>query len=99
MSAPWPGGVQTIAPYFTVEDADQLIDFLGAVFSAQLLKLNRYESGAVQHARMQIGECVVMINQSNQDYAPNVSQMHVYVDDLQRVFECGPRRGGPCHGP
>jgi len=86
VSASWPGGVQTIAPYFTVDDADRLIEFIGTVFNAQVLKLNRYEDGAVQHARMQIGECVVMINQSSQDYAPNISQMHIYVEDMQCVF-------------
>ena len=63
-----------------------MIAFMDTVFGARLLKLNRYENGAVQHARMQIGECVVMINQSSQDYAPNVSQMHIYVQDMHRVF-------------
>lgn len=93
MTGPWPGGVQTIAPYFTVEDADRLIDFLAAAFGARLTQINRYDDGSVQHARMQIGECILMINQRTEAYPANISQMHIYADDLQSAFvaalDCG----------
>jgi len=82
----WPGGVQTVAPYFTVDDADRLIDFIRTVFRGDMVKLNRHENGAIQHARLQIGDCVVMINQSSQDYAPNISQIHIYVEDLRQTL-------------
>ena len=76
----------TVTPYFTVEDPDLLIDFLSTVFAAELIKMNRYSDGTLQHARLRIGDTVIMMNQSTADYAPNVSQMHVLVHDVEAVF-------------
>ncbi|MEM1302272.1 MAG: VOC family protein [Pseudomonadota bacterium] len=76
----------TVTPYFTVADPDRLIAFLTAVFAADLIKMNRYSDGTLQHARVRIGDTVIMMNQSTADYAPNVSQMHVIVEDVDAVF-------------
>ena len=76
----------TVTPYFTVEDPDLLIEFLTVVFAAELIKMNRYSDGTLQHARLRIGDTVIMMNQSTADYAPNISQMHVLVHDVEAVF-------------
>ncbi|MEL6119002.1 MAG: VOC family protein [Pseudomonadota bacterium] len=76
----------TVKPYFTVEDPDLLIDFLSTVFAAELIKMNRYSDGTLQHARLRIGDTVIMMNQSTADYAPNISQMHLLVHDVEAVF-------------
>ena len=78
---------QTITPYFTVQDADRLIDFLTAAFDARLVKESRYDDGTIQHARLVIGESLIMLNQSTADYPANVSQMYLYVDDADRAYE------------
>ncbi len=46
---------QTITPYFTVKDADRLINFLIAAFGATVVKESRYDDGKFQHARFLIG--------------------------------------------
>ena len=76
----------TVTPYFTVADPDLLIEFVVTVFAAELIKMNRYSDGTVQHARVRIGDTVIMMNQSTGDYAPNISQMHVLVQDVETVF-------------
>ncbi|MEO1345859.1 MAG: VOC family protein [Pseudomonadota bacterium] len=76
----------TVTPYFTVGDPDRLIEFLTVVFAAELIKMNRYSDGTLQHARLRIGDTVIMMNQSTADYAPNISQMHVLVHDVEAVF-------------
>ena len=81
-----PSLQQTITPYFTVRDADQLIDFLVAAFGASLIKESRYDDNRIQHARLQIGNSVIMLNESSEDYAANTSQMHLYVDDVDGVY-------------
>ena len=78
----WPGGVQTVTPYFTVDDANLLIGFLVAAFEGQVSRMTRSEDGIVKHARVLIGECTIMINQSGPEYPPQRSQMHLYVRDL-----------------
>ena len=77
---------QTITPYFTVQNADKLIDFAVATFGATLFRENRYEDGRLQHARLQIGNSVIMLNESSDDDPINTSQMHVYVDDADRIY-------------
>ena len=77
----------TVTPYFTVENADMLIEFVIAVFGGCLVKENRYEDGKAQHARLRIGNSIIMLNQSTDEYPKNVSQIHLYVDDVEPVFE------------
>ena len=77
---------QTITPYFTVRDADRLMDFLIAAFGARLVKLNRYPDNKVQHARLVIGNSLIMLNQSTEEYREIISQMHIYVDDADQSY-------------
>jgi uncharacterized glyoxalase superfamily protein PhnB len=54
-----------LTPYFTVTDADYFITFLSEVFAAKIVKDSRYEDGTLQHARLQIGDSLIMLNQAN----------------------------------
>ena len=81
-----PEGYHTITPYFTVSDADQLLEFPVEVFGGVIVVTNRYPTGRIQHARVRVGDSVIMINESNEQYPVNVSQMHLYVDDVEIVF-------------
>jgi len=81
-----PEGYHTITPYFTVSDADQLLEFLVEAFGGAIVTTNRYPSGRIQHVRIRVGDSVIMMNESNEQYPVNVSQMHLYVDDVEKVF-------------
>ena len=83
-----------ITPYFTLDNADLFITFATAVFDAQLVRENRYENGTIQHARLTIGDSLLMLNQSNENYPANTSQMHVYVDDVHQTFGAAMQAGG-----
>ena len=86
-SAAMPEGYQSITPYFTVADADRLINFLTAAFDASVVKDNRYDDNRVQHARLRIGNTIIMLNESTDDYPANTSQMHLYVGDADAAYE------------
>ena len=81
-----PEGYQTITPYFTVSDADRLIEFIVEVFGGVIVVTNRYPTDRIQHARIRVGDSVIMLNESNEQYPVNLSQMHLYVDDVDVVF-------------
>ncbi|MCZ6471236.1 MAG: VOC family protein [Gammaproteobacteria bacterium] len=81
-----PEGYHTITPYFTVSDADQLLEFLVKAFDGSIVSSNRYPTGRIQHARVRIGDSVIMINESNEQYPVNMSQMHIYVADVEIAF-------------
>lgn len=84
---------QTITPYFTVQSADRLIDFLIAVFGATRVKENRYSDNRIQHARLMIGNSLIMLNESTDDYLPNVSQMHLLVEDTDQTYHLALQHG------
>jgi len=80
-------GLHAITPYFTVDDADKLIAFLIAAFGAVLIKEDRYDDNRVQHARLRIGDSIIMLNQSTNAYSPNISQMYLYVEDTDASYK------------
>jgi uncharacterized glyoxalase superfamily protein PhnB len=88
-----PEGYQSITPYFTVVDADRLIEFLTAAFDASVIKESRYADNRIQHARLRIGNSIIMLNEGTDDYAANTSQMHLYVDDADRVYDLALKLG------
>ena len=83
-----------ITPYFTVKDADAFILFMAKVFSTSLVKCNRYEDGSIQHARIRLGDSVIMLNEANDEYPANKSQMHVYIENLEGIYHLGLSMGG-----
>ena len=81
-----PARVGTVTPYFTVTDPDALIEFATKVFGAKIVKENRYDTGELQHARLQIDDALIMVNQATEAYVANVSQIHLYVGDVDACY-------------
>jgi len=81
-----PDGYHSITPYFTVRDAARLIEFLVAAFDATIIVDKRYSRGTVQHARVRIGDSILMMNESTEEYPVNLSQIHLYVEDTDTTF-------------
>ncbi|PLS21987.1 VOC family protein [Neptunicoccus cionae] len=90
------GAHQSITPYFTVVGADRLIEFLTTAFGAIVTKESRYDDGSLQHARLRIGNSLVMLNESTDIYPANTSQMHLYVDNTDQAFERALDAGAEC---
>ncbi|MBT4932761.1 MAG: VOC family protein [Rhodospirillaceae bacterium] len=88
-----PSGYHSITPYFTVRDADRLLEFLTTAFKATIIKETRYDNKKIQHARVRIGNSILMLNESTDTYPVNVSQMHLYVEDADETYtaalQCG----------
>lgn len=79
--------LQSITPYFTVADADRLIGFLTAAFDARVIKESRYDDNRIQHARLRIGNSIIMLNESSHNYPANMSQVHLYVANTDGAYE------------
>lgn len=89
MTAPeeTPPALHTITPYMTVSDPDGQIAFLLSVFDAELIMENRRADGTLQHARVRIGDSILMMNEAGGSYPANISQLHVYVADPTTTYE------------
>ncbi|MEM9604068.1 MAG: VOC family protein [Pseudomonadota bacterium] len=88
-----PPALGTITPYFTVTDADALIAFTVTVFDGEVVKEDRYADGTVQHARVRIGDSILMLNQATAAFSANVSQMHLFVETVEGVYTAALRAG------
>ncbi|WP_146346273.1 VOC family protein [Phaeobacter marinintestinus] len=86
-------GQHSITPYFTVQDADRLMNFLVGAFGATVVKESRYDDNSVQHARLLIGDSLIMLNECTDEYPANVSQMHIYVEDADKAHQRALRLG------
>lgn len=82
-----------LTPYFTIKGCDEFIQFMSDVFDARLVKINRYDDGTVQHARLKINDSLIMLNEANGDYLPNLSQMHIYVDNVSDIYQLALNHG------
>ena len=94
MADEWPDGLHSVTPYFTVRDADRLIAFLIAAFDAEVVMDKRMPDGALKHARLRIGDSIIMMNQATEAFPANVSQMHLYTADLDAWFAAAHNAGG-----
>ena len=88
-----PSGYHAITPYFTVADANRLIAFMTEVLDGHVLMEDRCDNGRIRHARVRIGDSIVMLNEANADYTANESQLHLFVDDVDATFAQALRHG------
>ena len=52
----------------------------------RLIKEDRYDDNRIRHARLRIGNSVIMLNESSEGYPANISQMHIYVNDADEAY-------------
>lgn len=81
-----PDGYNSVSPYLIVRGASGTIDFLTRVFGAKELRRFPDPSGAIMHAEVRIDDTVVMIADGNENWPPNPSCVHIYVKDVDAVY-------------
>ena len=79
-----PDGYNAVSPYLLVKDVRALIDFLSHAFGATELRRQLDADGAIRHAEVRIDDSVLMMG-----FRPDaelVASVHVYVEDVDRVY-------------
>ncbi len=84
---PIPEGYHNVTPYLTVHQAAQVIDFAKAVFGAEEKFCMDNPDGTIAHAEIIIGDSVIMIADANDSNPPMPSTLHVYMEDVDAVYE------------
>lgn len=82
-----PDGYTSVAPYLTVNGAQRTMDFLIRVFDAQSLRVIRGIDGRIAHGEVRIDDTVVMLTDAVDGWPAAPSHVHVYVNDVDTVFE------------
>lgn len=82
-----PAGYNSVSPYFIVDGAQKLMDLLNKLFNAKELRRYIMPDGTIMHAEMQIDDSVIMLGNSSEQYPPITLVMHVYVPNVDEIFE------------
>jgi PhnB protein len=82
-----PAAYTSLSPYLVVAGAQQVIDFAQEVFGATELRRFDRPDGAIMHAEVRIDDSVLMLSDATDGYPPMPSMIHLYVPDVDRVFE------------
>lgn len=89
-----PAGYNSVSPYLVVVGAQELMDFLSAVFDARVTRRYENPDGSIMHAEMMLDDSIVMLGDSSSDYPANNLLIHVYVPDVDEVFRRALAAGG-----
>lgn len=82
-----PRGYNSVSPYFVVDGAKKLMDLLVAVFDAKVLRKYNMTDGTILHAEIRIDDSVLMFGNSSEEFPPNTMLTHIYVPDVDFVYQ------------
>ena len=82
-----PEGYHTVTPYLTVGGVPRLIEFLKQAFDGQEIERVPGPDGAIMHAKVRIGDSVVMMGEARGTWQPMPGSLYVYVSDTDAVYK------------
>ncbi len=82
-----PRSYSSVSPYLVVAGAQKVIDFAKAVFGATELRRYDMPDGSIMHAEIRIDDTVIMLGDGGAAFPPVASMIHVYVADVDRVYQ------------
>ncbi|MBS1255028.1 MAG: hypothetical protein MAG581_00827 [Deltaproteobacteria bacterium] len=88
-----PDGYHTVTPYLLVHEVSAFLEYLEKVFSTKELRRTTLAEGVVHHARIRIGDSVLMIGEAG-DHQPAVpTVLYMYVDDVDETYQLALKHG------
>lgn len=82
-----PKNYNSVSPYFMVEDAKRMIKLLEDIFDAKVHRRYDKPDGKIMHVEVQIDDSIIMMSDATEQYPANKYWMHVYVPDVDAIFE------------
>ncbi len=83
----------TVTPYLIVPDAESELVFLKTAFGAIEKAVHR-DGNRVMHAELTIGDSLVMLGQSNEQFTPLTAALYLWVDDVDATYAAALAAGG-----
>jgi uncharacterized glyoxalase superfamily protein PhnB len=83
---PIPEGYRSVTPYLVVPDAARLIDFMIKAFGGKQTRCHKMPDGTIAHAEVTIGDSMVMIGNSGEQWQALKAAIHLYVEDVDAVY-------------
>lgn len=90
---PIPDGYHTLTPVLTVRGAAKLLDFLKQAFHAEERYRLAGPDGAVMHAELKIGDSMLMVGESTDEWKPVPATVAMYVEDTDAWYQRAMKAG------
>jgi len=84
---PIPDNYPRVIPYLIIQDVEKMQNFLKEVFNARITENMALPDGTVNHGEVRIGDSVIMMGKSNENYPPKPSMIYIYVEDVDAVYK------------
>ena len=81
-----PTGYNSVSPYFVVDGAQKFVGFLKQVFNAKERRRYDMPDGTIMHIEIEIDDSIIMIGDASEQVPANTHLMHVYVPDVDKIF-------------
>ncbi len=91
---PVPEGYHTVTPFLLVNNAEELIEFIKKAFGGTVDDMMKSDDGSIRHSTVKIGDSLVMISDGTKQYEPMPCMLHLYVEDVDSVYEKAVQAGG-----
>ena len=82
-----PDNYNSVSPYLVVDGAQKMIDLLKEIFQAEELRRYDKPDQTIMHAELRIDDSVIMLADSSKAYPANQLLLHVYVSDVDQIFQ------------
>jgi len=92
--SPIPKGFHTVTPYLVVSDVAKMVAFVKAAFGAETTESVPGPDGVVRHAKVRIGDSMVMMGQAFGETKASPATIYLYVPDSDAVYAKAVAAGG-----
>ncbi len=82
-----PADHQNAIPYLLVPDAEKELEFMKNVLAAIEMHVTRDPQGRIGHASVRIGDSVVMMGQSSEQWPATPAAIYLYVPDVDATYK------------
>ena len=82
-----PDGFHTVTPFLVVDQASRLITFIEQAFNGKTTFLMNTDDGKVMHATVRIGDSLVMIADSMENFPAGTAKLYLYMDDVDSFYQ------------
>jgi len=77
---------RTVTPYLVVPDADAELKFLVSAFGAVESECQRNADHSIMHAEVKIGDSLIMMGQSNDEWKSLKAALYLWVENVDEVY-------------
>ena len=90
---PVPQGYNSVTSVLISDGATRLIEFIKQTFDAQERERVPSPGGRIAHAELKIGDSIIMLSDSSEEWKATPGNLYVYVDEVDGVYQKALRAG------